>query len=102
MSFVTTQPEAVLATAQYLRTAGSSLTSYNDALAGSITAVAPAASDEVSMLTAAQFSAQGQVYQSLAAQAAAIHDQFVAALNEGGSAYATTEAINAAAAAISS
>jgi hypothetical protein len=35
--------------------------------------VIPAAADEVSALTAAQFAAHAQIYQEVSAQAAAIH-----------------------------
>jgi len=42
--------------------------------------VIPAAADEVSALTAAQFAAHAQMYQDFSAQAAAIHEQFVATL----------------------
>jgi hypothetical protein len=43
------------------------------------TAVAPAASDEVSAAIAALFATHAQQYQSLSAQAAAFHDAFIAA-----------------------
>jgi hypothetical protein len=42
--------------------------------------VVSAAADEVSALTAAQFAAHAQMYQDFSAQAAAIHEQFVATL----------------------
>ena len=54
--------------------------------------VLAAAEDEVSAAIAAIFSAHGQVYQTLSAQAAAFHSQFVATLASSLSSYQTTEA----------
>lgn len=54
-----------------------------------------AAADEVSATVAALFGAHAQSYQSVGAQAAAFHDQFVQALTAGGGAYAATEAASA-------
>lgn len=51
------------------------------------------------MLTTARFVAHAQNYQTVAAQAAAIHEQFVALLSGNADAYAVTEAANAAGAA---
>jgi PE family protein len=48
----------------------------------------PQAADEVSAAIAAQFGAYGREYQSLAAQAAAFHEQFVQALSSGAGSYA--------------
>ncbi|MGH3562431.1 MAG: PE family protein, partial [Mycobacterium sp.] len=62
------------------------------------TGVIPPAADPVSALTAAQFAAHAQIYQAISAQAAAIHEQFVATLVASAGSYATTEAANAAAA----
>jgi PE family len=49
-------------------------------------------------LTAAQFAAHAQMYQDFSAQAAAIHEQFVATLATSAGSYQATEAANAAAA----
>jgi PE family len=68
----------------------------NAAAAAPTTGLAPAASDIVSAMTAAQFGQQGLAYQQLAAQAAEVHEQLVAALRSGASAYALAEATNAA------
>ena len=57
----------------------------------------PAAADEVSALTAAAFAAHGQLYQEISAQAAAIHQLFVAILEASAGSYAATEAANVAA-----
>ncbi len=56
----------------------------------------PAAADEVSALTAAQFVAHAQMYQAVSAQAAAIHEMFVNTLGTSAGSYAATEAANAA------
>ena len=77
MSFVTTQPEALSSAATALGGIGSSFSAQNAAAAAPTTGVVPAAADEVSALTAAQFAAHAQLYQAVAAQAAAIHEQFV-------------------------
>ena len=52
----------------------------------------PAAADEVSALTAAQFAAHAQLYQAVSAQAAAIHEAFVNTLGTSAGSYAATEA----------
>ena len=98
MSFVTTQPEALNSAATALGGIGSSLNAQNAAVAAPTTGVVPAAADEVSALTAAQFAAHAQLYQAVAAQAAAIHEQFVNTLATSSGSYAATEAANAAAA----
>jgi hypothetical protein len=98
MSFVTTQPEALTTAASSLSGIGSTLAAQNAAAAGPTTGVVPASADEVSALTAAKFTAQAQMYQQVSAQAAAIHEMFVATLNESAGTYAATEAANAVAA----
>ena len=97
MSFVTTQPEALAAAAGSLQAIGSALSAQNAAAALPTTAVSPAAADEVSALTAAQFAAHAQMYQAVSAQAHAIHEQFVATMGISSASYATTEIANAAA-----
>ena len=98
MSFVTAQPEALAAAASSLAGIGSAMSAGNAAAAAPTTGVVPAAADEVSALTAAQFVAHAQMYQAMAAQAAAIHQQFVATLGASSGSYAATEAANAASA----
>ncbi|CMP99574.1 type VII secretion system ESX-5 target PE18 [Mycobacterium tuberculosis] len=98
MSFVTTQPEALAAAAGSLQGIGSALNAQNAAAATPTTGVVPAAADEVSALTAAQFAAHPQIYQAVSAQAAAIHEMFVNTLQMSSGSYAATEAANAAAA----
>jgi hypothetical protein len=98
MSFVTTQPEALTSAAGALQGIGSSMSAQSAAAAAPTTGVVPAAADEVSALTAAQFAAHAQMYQAVSAQAAAIHEMFVNTLGTSAGSYAATEAANAAAA----
>jgi len=98
MSFVTAQPEALAAAAGSLQGIGSALSAQNAAAAAPTTGVVPAAADEVSALTAAQFAAHAQMYQAVSAQAQAIHEMFVNTLGMSGASYLTTEIANAAAA----
>jgi hypothetical protein len=94
MSFVTAQPEALASAAASLQGVGSAVTAENTAAAAPTTGVVPAAADEVSALTAAQFSAHAKLYQSISAQAAAIHEMFVNMLQASAGSYAATEAAN--------
>ena len=80
MSFVTTRPEMLSSAAGNLASIGSAFSAENAAAAAPTTGLVPAAADEVSALTAAQFSIHAQMYQAVSARAAAIHDQFVAVL----------------------
>jgi PE family len=98
MSFVSTQPEALTTAAAALQGIGSSVSGQNAAAAAPTTGVVPAAADEVSALTAAQFAAHAQLYQAVSAQAAAIHEMFVTTLGTSAGSYAATEAANAVAA----
>ncbi|WP_293004135.1 PE family protein [Mycobacterium sp.] len=96
--FVTTQPEVLQGAAGTLSGIGDAMIARNTAAAGATTGLPPAASDLVSAMTAAQFTTHGATYQQIAAQAAEVHEQLVAALRSGASAYALTEAANAASA----
>jgi hypothetical protein len=98
MSFVTTQPELLTSAAENLGGIGSAMTAANVSAAAPTVGVVPAAADEVSALTAAQFAAHAQMYQAISAQAAAIHETFVNTLGISAGSYAATEAANAAAA----
>jgi hypothetical protein len=98
MSFVTTHPEAMAAAAGILQGIGSTMSAQNAAAAAPTSGVVPAAADEVSALTAAQFAAHAQMYQAVSAQAAAIHELFVNTLHLSSRSYAAVEAANAAAA----
>jgi hypothetical protein len=98
MTFVTTQPEMLAAAANQLQGVGTAIAAQNAAVAAPTTGVVPAAADEVSALTAAQFANHAQTYQAVSAQAAAMHEMFVRMLSASAGSYATTEAANAVAA----
>ena len=98
MSFVTTQPDVLSGAAGNLAGIGDAMAARNATAAAPTTGLPPAASDIVSAMTAAQFGQHGLAYQQIAAQAAEVHEQLVAALRSGAGAYALTEAANAAAA----
>jgi PE family len=98
MSFVTTQPGLMTEAAGNLTGIGSAMNAENSAAAAPTTGVVPAAADEVSALTAAQFAVHAQMYQAISAQAAAIHEIFVNTLGTSAGSYAATEAANAVAA----
>jgi hypothetical protein len=98
MSFVSTQPTELTAAAENLQGIGSAMTAQNAAAAAPTAGVLPAAADEVSALTAAQFATHAQMYQAISAQAAAIHEMFVNTLGASAGSYAVTEAANAIAA----
>ena len=95
MSFVSTQPADLTAAAGNLQGIGSAMAAQNAAAAAPTTGVVPAAADEVSAFTAAQFATHAQMYQAVSAQAAAIHDMFVTTLGDSAGSYAATEAANA-------
>jgi hypothetical protein len=95
MSFVSTQPAELTAAADNLQGIGSTMMAQNAAAAGPTTGVIPAAADEVSALTAAQFATHAEMYQVFSAQAAAIHEMFVNTLGLSAGSYAATEAANA-------
>jgi hypothetical protein len=97
MFFVTAQPETLAASAGRLQEIGSALAAQNAATEAPMTGVVPAAADEVSLLTAAQFARHAQTFQAVSAQAAALHENFVATLQTSAGSYAGTEAANAAA-----
>jgi PE family/PPE-SVP subfamily C-terminal region len=94
MSFVTTQPEALAYAAGKLQTLGSAMAAESAAVASPTTGVIPAAADEVSALQAAIFAAYGSLYQSVNAQATAIHELFVHTLGASAGSYAATESAN--------
>jgi hypothetical protein len=90
-----TRPEMLAAAAGDLQALGSVISASNAAAAAPISGVVPAAADEVSALTAAQFAAHAAMYQAVSAQAAAIHELLVATLGTSAGSYAATEAANA-------
>ncbi len=98
MSYVTTQPEALSATAANLAGIGAMMSAQNCAAAAPTTGVVPAAADQVSALAATQFAVHAQMYQAISAQAEAIHQQLISTLENNAMSYAATEAANATAA----
>src|ERR1700738_1140136 len=96
MSYVSTAPAAIAAAATQLEGIGNSFAAESAAAAAPTTAVAPAASDEVSALQAGVFSTYGQLYQTVSAEAQAINQQFVSLLQSSSGYYADTEAAQAA------
>jgi hypothetical protein len=94
MSFMTLQPDMLAAAASNLSVIGSAISADN-AAAAPMTAVVPAAADEVSALTAAQFGAHAGLYQAVSPQAAAVHSMLGTNLSASAGSYAATEAANA-------
>ena len=102
MAYVSTAPAAIAAAASQLEGIGNSFAAESAAAATPTTAIAPAASDEVSALQAGTFSTYGQLYQTVSADAQAIHQQFVNLLQSSSNSYQGTETANAAQAAANS
>jgi hypothetical protein len=98
MSFVMTQPDSLAAAARELLGVGSAMAAHNAAAATPTIGVLPAAADEVSALTAAQFAMRAQAYQEASAQAAVAHEVIATTLAISAHSYAATEAANAIAA----
>ncbi len=94
MSYLIAAPDSIFAAASSVSGIGSTITSANAAAAPATLEVLAAGADEVSAGIAALFSAHARAYQTLSAQAATFHDQFVRALTTGGAAYAGAEAAN--------
>ena len=98
MLYVTTQPEALSATAATLSGAGAMMSAQNSAAAAPTTGLLPAAADQVSALAALQFAVHAEMYQAISAQAEAIQQQLVNTLHTNGLSYGAAEATNAIAA----
>jgi hypothetical protein len=95
MTFVTTHPELLSTAAGQRAGIGSELAAQIAAAMAPTTGVVPAAADEVSALTAAQFASHAAMYQAVSAHAAAVHELFVGVLGTSADSYAATEAANA-------
>lgn len=95
MSFVNAVPEFLGSAASDLAGIGSSIKASNVMAAAPTVAVSAAAGDQVSAAVASFFSGHAQGYQSISAQAANFHSQFVQALNAGTASYTSAEAANA-------
>lgn len=100
MSFVTTQTEEMLAAETLLSGINSNLAAQNAGAASATTVIAPAAADPVSAQQAAIFSAYGTQYQTIAAEAQALLEQYSQTLGVSSNSYGDTEAVNASQAAI--
>jgi|SRR5690349_20552741 len=98
MLYVTTQPEALSATAANLAAIFAAMSAQNSAAAAPTTGVIPPAADQVSALAAAQFAIHAEMYQAVSAQAESIHQHLVSTLTTNALSYAATEAANATAA----
>ena len=96
MSSLTVQPEMMTASALNLQCIGSQIAAANAAVAAPTTGVVPPSADEVSALAAAHFVAHAQMYQTVSAQATAIHQMFVTTLGTSAESYAAAECTNAA------
>jgi PE-PPE domain/PE family len=92
MTSLITQPQLLAAAAADMADINSAIGAARAAAAGPTTGLVAAAGDEVSAMSATLFGAYGQEYQALLQQAAAFHEQFVAALSSAGNAYAGAEA----------
>jgi hypothetical protein len=99
MSFLTTVTEELLAAQGQLQAINSNLAAQNAGVAGATTIIAPAASDSVSLQQAAKFSTYGTQYQTIAAEAQTIQEQYASTLGTSSGTYSATEAANAAQAA---
>jgi len=94
VSCVTVVPDSVGQAAGKVEAIGSALNAAHAAAAAPTTGIAAAGQDEVSAAIAELFSAEGQAYQALSAEASAFHEQFVQTLNAGAASYVGTEAAN--------
>lgn len=95
MSSLIAFPDVMSAAATNVTSIGSAVATANQGVAGATTGLLAAAEDEVSAAIAALFSAHGQGYQVLSAQAAAFQDGFAQALSNASGTYASAEAANA-------
>ncbi|OBC02348.1 PE domain-containing protein [Mycobacterium sp. 852002-40037_SCH5390672] len=102
MSFLTTQTEEMLAAEQLLSGINTNLAAQNAGAASATTVVAPAAADPVSAQQAVLFSTYGTTYQSVAAEAQTLLEQYASTLGISSNSYGDTEAVNASQALLSS
>ncbi|MFV0493637.1 PE family protein [Mycobacterium sp.] len=94
MSIMMAETDELADAAGELWSINAMLRAGNSAAAGPTTAVMPAGSDLVSLLTASQFVKHAEVYQTISTQAAAIQEQLAATLGLSAGSYAVTEAAN--------
>jgi hypothetical protein len=96
MSFVRAVPEFLGTSASRMASIGSTISASNAIAAVPTVSLSAAAGDQVSAAVAAFFSGHARGYQTLSAQAADFHNQFVQKLSAGANTYAVAEAANAA------
>lgn len=94
MSPVIAQPEMLAAAGGQLHTINAALRSGNAAAADATVGVMPAATDLVSMLTAAQFASHAARFQTVSDHAATVRDLLANLLGASAGSYAATEAAN--------
>jgi PE family len=92
MAFLLAAPDALATAASSAADIGSTLKSAVNAAEAKTSNLASAAADEVSTQIAALFSANGQQFQQLSAEATAFHDKFVQNLLASANTYAAAEA----------
>ncbi|TAM63869.1 PE domain-containing protein [Mycobacterium sp.] len=102
MSFLTTQTEEMLAAEMLLSGINSNLAAQNAGAASATTVIAPAAADPVSAQQAAIFSVYGTQYQTIAAEAQTLLEQYSQTLGISSNSYGDTEAVNASQATLAS
>ena len=91
MSYVIAAPEMMTTAATDLAAIGSNVSAAHMVVAARTTSVIPAAADEVSASIAHLFSQHAQDYHAVAAQAAAVQQQFVQNLKTSALSYASVE-----------
>jgi PE family len=94
MSILFAKPVSLAAAAEELQSINASMQAANAAAAPPTTGVVPAASDLVSLLTAAHFAGHAELYQNISAQAVALQEQLATLLGLSAESYAATEAAN--------
>src|SRR5258707_12538133 len=92
MSFVFATPEVMAAAAADLAGIRSAINAASAAALAPTAQIQAAAADEISVAISALFGQHALSYQTVTAQAAAFHAQFVQALTSGASAYGLAEA----------
>lgn len=98
MSSLTTQPEMLVAAACDLAGSRPAMRTDNTSAAPPSLEMVPAAADEVSVLTASQFTAHASLYQAVSTPPSMVHDLSVSASGASAGSYAATEAAIATAA----
>jgi len=101
VAFLTTQTEEMLAAEGLLSGINTNLAAQNAGAAAATTVIAPAAADPVSIQQAAIFSAYGTQYQTIAAEAQTLLQNYAQTLGISSGSYGDTEAVNAAQATLS-